>query len=94
MGEVVVGMGNVIEAWGLCVYYDVACGLNVHQRCERMVPCNCGINQVELAKMLTQMGVSPDRLNPKVMTIISIIILIMILLIVESSINKFKRRKW
>ena len=44
----------------------IACGINVHQRCQHTVPHNCGINQVELSKLLTQMGVSPDQLNPQV----------------------------
>ncbi len=31
-----------------------------------MIPPNCGINQVELAKMFTQMGVSPESFKPQV----------------------------
>ena len=42
-----------------------ACGLNVHKRCERMVPHNCGVNQKELAQALQEMGVTPDKLKPK-----------------------------
>ena len=42
-----------------------ACGLNVHKRCERMVPHNCGVNQKELAIALKEMGVTPDKLKPK-----------------------------
>ena len=41
------------------------CGLNVHKRCERMVPCNCGINQKELSAALKEMGVTPDKLKAK-----------------------------
>jgi len=41
------------------------CGLNVHKRCERMVPCNCGINQKDLAQALKEMNISPDKLKPK-----------------------------
>lgn len=40
------------------------CQLNVHKRCERMVPHNCGINQKELSQALQDMGVSPDKLRP------------------------------
>ena len=45
--------------------FIIACGINVHQRCKGMIPHNCGINQVELAKTLTQMGVLPDALKPQ-----------------------------
>lgn len=49
--------------------YDIsilACGINVHQRCKDTIPHDCGINQVELAKTLNQMGVLPDTLKPQV----------------------------
>lgn len=42
-----------------------ACGLNVHMRCERMVPCNCGINTKDLALALKEMGVTPDKLRAR-----------------------------
>ena len=41
------------------------CGLNVHKRCERMVPCNCGIKQKDLAAALKEMNILPDKLKPR-----------------------------
>ena len=41
------------------------CGLNVHKRCERVVPHNCGINQKQLSDVLKEMGVTADKLRPK-----------------------------
>ena len=43
----------------------LVCGLNVHKRCERMVPCNCGIKQKDLAEVLKEMSITPDKLKPK-----------------------------
>ena len=44
----------------------VACAINVHQRCQQFVAHSCGIDQVSLAKMMSQMGVSADQLNSSV----------------------------
>jgi novel protein kinase C epsilon type len=40
-----------------------ACGLNVHKRCQHMVPSNCGINNRELAKVLDEMKLSVENLH-------------------------------
>ena len=48
----------------MCTRVSAVCQLNVHKRCERMVPHNCGINQRELSQALQDMGVTPDRLRP------------------------------
>ena len=40
-----------------------ACGINVHSRCVRMVGTNCGINNKDLAKVMEEMGVTPDKLR-------------------------------
>ena len=37
--------------------------------------CHCGINQVELSKILAQMGVSPDKLKPQVLAPITVFML-------------------
>ncbi|XP_054653612.1 protein kinase C eta type isoform X2 [Dunckerocampus dactyliophorus] len=39
------------------------CKMNVHIRCESNVAQNCGVNNVELAKMLTEMGMPPGELS-------------------------------
>ena len=49
----------------MSVCLSAVCGLNVHKRCERMVPCNCGIKQKDLAAALKEMNISPDKLKPK-----------------------------
>nr|XP_061824830.1 protein kinase C eta type-like isoform X1 [Nerophis lumbriciformis] len=38
------------------------CKLNVHIRCEHNVAQNCGVNNVELAKKLSEMGIEPGEL--------------------------------
>ena len=45
--------------------FVLVCGLNVHKRCERIVPCNCGIKQKDLAEVLKEMSITPDKLKPK-----------------------------
>lgn len=58
----------LISGCGLCFY--LACGINVHQRCQSFVACSCGIDQVELSKIMSSMGVSPDQINPVTMAIL------------------------
>lgn len=38
------------------------CKLNVHKRCQRNVANNCGVNSKQMAEILSQMGVSGDKL--------------------------------
>lgn len=40
-----------------------ACKLNTHHRCQKNVPNNCGINTRDMAQILSQMGISSDKLN-------------------------------
>jgi novel protein kinase C epsilon type len=40
-----------------------ACNMNVHKRCNKNVPNNCGINLKQLAETLSSMGISSDKLN-------------------------------
>ncbi|XP_028136883.1 protein kinase C [Diabrotica virgifera virgifera] len=42
-----------------------ACSLNVHKRCQKNVANNCGINTKQMAEILTQIGVSPDKQTPR-----------------------------
>lgn len=39
------------------------CGLNVHKRCQGMVSPNCGINQKEMAKVLSEMQLKAGELS-------------------------------
>ena len=46
-------------------YSVSACKLNVHKRCEKNVANNCGINPKQMAQLLSQMGISTDKLTPR-----------------------------
>lgn len=37
------------------------CSLNVHKRCQKNVANNCGINTKQMAEILSEMGISPDK---------------------------------
>ncbi|XP_027005494.2 protein kinase C, eta, b [Tachysurus fulvidraco] len=41
------------------------CKMNVHIRCEKNVAPNCGVNSVELASKLAEMGLEPGRLSTR-----------------------------
>ncbi|XP_044728006.1 protein kinase C isoform X2 [Chrysoperla carnea] len=36
------------------------CNMNVHKRCQKNVPNNCGINTKQMAQILEEIGISPD----------------------------------
>lgn len=37
------------------------CSLNVHKRCQKNVANNCGINPKQMAEILNEIGISPDK---------------------------------
>lgn len=37
------------------------CNMNVHKRCQKNVANNCGINTKQMAAILNEMGISPDK---------------------------------
>lgn len=37
------------------------CSMNVHKRCQKNVANNCGINTKQMAAILNEMGISPDK---------------------------------
>ncbi|XP_069495028.1 protein kinase C eta type [Ambystoma mexicanum] len=41
------------------------CKMNIHKRCERNVAPHCGVNSVELANTLAEMGIQPEKI-PKI----------------------------
>ncbi|GLV36153.1 Protein C kinase 98E [Carabus blaptoides fortunei] len=41
------------------------CNMNVHKRCQKNVANNCGINTKQMAEILNQMGISPDKQVPR-----------------------------
>lgn len=45
-----------------CVSFP-ACRMNIHRRCEKNVPNNCGINTKIMAEVLGEMDLTPDILN-------------------------------
>lgn len=40
------------------------CSMNVHKRCQKNVANNCGINTKQMAEILSEMGISPDKQVP------------------------------
>ncbi|XP_055708422.1 protein kinase C [Phlebotomus papatasi] len=40
------------------------CSMNVHKRCQKNVANNCGINTKQMAEILNEMGISPDKQAP------------------------------
>lgn len=47
----------------ICIIVLV-CKLNVHKRCEKNVANNCGINTKDMAKVLQEIGIFSDIVNP------------------------------
>uniref|UniRef100_T1GX81 protein kinase C n=1 Tax=Megaselia scalaris TaxID=36166 RepID=T1GX81_MEGSC len=41
------------------------CGMNVHKRCQKNVSNTCGINTKQMAEILNQLGISPDKAPPR-----------------------------
>lgn len=41
------------------------CSMNVHKRCQKNVANNCGINTKQMAEILNQIGISPDKNTPR-----------------------------
>lgn len=39
--------------------------MNVHKRCQKNVANNCGINTKQMAEILNQIGISPDKNTPR-----------------------------
>lgn len=48
-----------------CVFTYVVCKMNVHIRCKGNVAPNCGVNNVELANKLAEMGLQPGGLTKR-----------------------------
>lgn len=48
-----------------CVFTSVVCKMNVHIRCKGNVAPNCGVNNVELANKLAEMGLQPGGLTKR-----------------------------
>nr|CAH7725845.1 unnamed protein product [Callosobruchus chinensis] len=42
-----------------------ACSMNVHKRCQKNVANNCGTNTKQIAEILIQIGISPDKQTPR-----------------------------
>lgn len=41
------------------------CAMNVHKRCQKNVSNTCGINTKQMAEILNQLGISPDKAQPR-----------------------------
>ena len=48
----------------MCVSVSVSvCKMNVHRRCESNVAPNCGVDARGIAKVLADLGVTPDKIS-------------------------------
>lgn len=48
-----------------CVFTSAVCKMNVHIRCKGNVAPNCGVNNVELANKLAEMGLQPGGMTKR-----------------------------
>jgi len=48
-----------------CVFPSAVCKMNVHIRCKGNVAPNCGVNNVELANKLAEMGLQPGGMTKR-----------------------------
>ena len=48
-------------------FYDcvTVCKMNVHKRCQKNVPKNCGIDTRSMAAVLQEIGLTGDKLSTK-----------------------------
>lgn len=51
-----------ISLRSVCVCFPV-CKMNVHRRCETNVAPNCGVDARGIAKVLSDLGVTPDKIS-------------------------------
>ena len=56
------------------VIFYLDCDVNVHKRCKNNVAANCGVNSIMIAKMLEEMGMTPntDKLDQLVLKVYSL----------------------
>ncbi len=48
------------------IFLSSVCKMNVHKRCESNVAPNCGVDARGIAKVLSDLGVTPDKLSSSV----------------------------
>lgn len=47
----------------MCSFGFAVCKMNVHRRCETNVAPNCGVDARGIAKVLSDLGVTPDKIS-------------------------------
>lgn len=47
----------------MCFFGSAVCKMNVHRRCEKNVAPNCGVDARGIAKVLSDLGVTPDKIS-------------------------------
>lgn len=59
---------NTVHAKCSCnlLFLSSVCKMNVHKRCEINVAPNCGVDARGIAKVLSDLGVTPDKLSGSV----------------------------
>lgn len=49
------------------------CAMNVHKRCQKNVSNTCGVDTKQMAHILNQLGISPDKAQPRSRSKVSMI---------------------
>lgn len=52
---------NIVKISSSCLL--TVCKMNVHRRCETNVAPNCGVDARGIAKVLADLGVTPDKIT-------------------------------
>lgn len=47
----------------ITLHFTAVCKMNVHRRCETNVAPNCGVDARGIAKVLADLGVTPDKIT-------------------------------
>lgn len=47
----------------ITLHFIAVCKMNVHRRCETNVAPNCGVDARGIAKVLADLGVTPDKIT-------------------------------
>lgn len=65
LGDIIATTENIPTSYSISLFISV-CKMNVHKRCESNVAPNCGVDARGIAKVLSDLGVTPDKLSGSV----------------------------
>lgn len=65
MSTWVVVAGDMVYVFHFHIFFFLftVCKMNVHRRCETNVAPNCGVDARGIAKVLSDLGVTPDKIS-------------------------------